>query len=85
MDRREKMLVISRKAEEFIQIGDNIVIKIIKCSNGSVKIGIDAPGELRVLRGELQELPKSFPKPLPKRGLSLRTESKEADVMAEVL
>lgn len=79
------MLVISRKAEEFVQIGDNIVIKIIKCSNGSVKIGIDAPGELRVLRGELQDVPQSFPKPLSKRGLSLRTESKEAEVMAEVL
>lgn len=80
-----KMLVISRKAEEFLQIGDDIVIKVIKCSNGSVKIGIDAPGDLRVLRGELQELPKSFPKPLGKRVLTLRTETKEAEAMAEVL
>jgi carbon storage regulator len=79
------MLVISRKAEEFLQIGEDIVIKVIKCSSGSVKIGIDAPGDLRVLRGELQELPKSFPKPLAKRGLTLRTETKEAEAMAEVL
>jgi carbon storage regulator len=47
------MLVISRKAEEFLQIGENIVVKVIKTSNGSVKIGIEAPGGLRVLRGEL--------------------------------
>ncbi len=57
------MLVISRKTEEIVKIGENIVIKVIKTSNGSVKIGIDAPGGLRVLRGELVqevcELPKT--------------------------
>jgi len=54
------MLVISRKTEEFVQIGKDIVIKIIKSTNGSVKIGIDAPGHLRVMRGELQEEQESF-------------------------
>jgi carbon storage regulator len=49
------MLVISRKSQEFLQIGDQIVVKVIKTSNGSVKIGIDAPGGMRVLRGELIE------------------------------
>lgn len=47
------MLVISRKTSEFVQIGENIVVKIIKTANGSVKIGVDAPGGMRVLRGEL--------------------------------
>lgn len=60
------MLVISRKTEEFLQIGDNIVVKIIKCANGSVKIGIEAPGEIRVLRGELQTDSAQLPKTLPK-------------------
>lgn len=47
------MLVISRKSQEFIQIGDEIVIKIIRTARGSVKIGVEAPGGTRVLRGEL--------------------------------
>ncbi len=49
------MLVISRKQQEFVQIGENIFIKIIKTSRGSVKIGIAAPDECRVLRGELNQ------------------------------
>ncbi|SFI18212.1 carbon storage regulator [Planctomicrobium piriforme] len=56
------MLVISRKSEEFLKIGDDIVIKVIKTSNGSVKIGIEAPGGLRVLRGELLEAVCDLPK-----------------------
>lgn len=53
------MLVISRKAEEFLKIGDDIIVKVIKTTNGSVKIGIEAPGEMRVLRGELAEFTPS--------------------------
>jgi len=47
------MLVLTRKAAETIQIGDNVVIKVIKTGNGAVKIGIDAPSAVRVIRGEL--------------------------------
>ncbi|WP_437225810.1 carbon storage regulator [Planctomicrobium sp. SH661] len=75
------MLVISRKTEEFVQIGDNIMVKIIKCTNGSVKIGIEAPGELRVLRGELQCEPSMLPKALPsyrRSGLNELCESENA-------
>ncbi len=49
------MLVISRKPEEFLQIGDNVKVKIIKTARGSVKIGIEAPGGMRILRGELSD------------------------------
>lgn len=49
------MLVISRKQQEFVQIGDDIVVKVIRTSRGAVKIGIEAPGGVRVLRGELAE------------------------------
>ena len=64
------MLVVARKQHEFIQIGEDIIVKVIKTSRGSVKIGIDAPGGLRVLRGELlfDDLPEEFkPKALPRR------------------
>jgi len=47
------MLVLTRKAAETIQIGENIVIKVIKTGSGTVKIGIDAPDAVRVIRGEL--------------------------------
>ncbi len=49
------MLVLTRKRDEVIQIGDNIVIKILKTGKGAIKIGIDAPGDIRVIRGELLE------------------------------
>lgn len=47
------MLVITRKKDESIRIGDNIEVKIIKIDDGSVKIAIDAPKEVVILRGEL--------------------------------
>ena len=49
------MLVLARKKDETIQIGDSIVIKVISCGRGKVKIGIEAPASVRVLRGELAE------------------------------
>lgn len=52
------MLVLTRKRDEVIQIGDNIVIKILKTGKGAIKIGIEAPGDIRVIRGELLETEK---------------------------
>ena len=49
------MLVLTRKAAETIRIGDDIVIKVIKTGIGSVKFGIEAPANIRVMRGELIE------------------------------
>lgn len=49
------MLVLTRKRDEVIQIGDNIVIKILKTGKGAIKIGVDAPEHIRVIRGELIE------------------------------
>lgn len=49
------MLVLTRKPAEMIKIGDNIVVKVIKTARGAVKIGIEAPDDVRVIRGELLE------------------------------
>ncbi|REJ86031.1 MAG: carbon storage regulator [Planctomycetota bacterium] len=49
------MLVLTRKKSQMIQIGENIVVKVIQTGRGSVKIGVDAPADVRVLRGELSE------------------------------
>jgi len=47
------MLVISRKIEEELKIGDNITIKIIDIEKNQVKIGIDAPRNISIVRAEL--------------------------------
>lgn len=47
------MLVLTRKRNEMIRIGDDVVVKVIKTAKGAVKIGIEAPAHVRVLRGEL--------------------------------
>jgi carbon storage regulator len=49
------MLVLTRKRSEMIRIGDNIVVKVIQTGRSSVKIGIEAPLDVRVLRSELQD------------------------------
>ncbi|TWT55088.1 hypothetical protein Pla22_27420 [Rubripirellula amarantea] len=48
------MLVLTRKADEQILIGDNIKITLVRIKGGQVRIGIEAPREVRVIRGELQ-------------------------------
>ena len=55
------MLVLTRKPAEIIRIGEDIVIKVIKTGKGTVKIGIEAPASVRVMRGELVEDAKSAP------------------------
>ena len=47
------MLVLARKADQKIQIGDNITITILAIKGNTVRVGIDAPREVRVLRAEL--------------------------------
>ncbi len=47
------MLVLTRKQNETIHIGGNVVIKVIATGRGKVKIGIEAPNSIRVRRGEL--------------------------------
>jgi carbon storage regulator len=49
------MLVLTRKRAETIQIGEDIFIKVIRTGRTSVKIGIEAPANVRVIRGELLE------------------------------
>lgn len=49
------MLVLSRKLDESIVIGDGIVVKVISVDKGVVKLGIDAPKNLSIVRSELLE------------------------------
>lgn len=47
------MLVVTRKKDESILIGDNIEIVVVKIDDGSVKLAIKAPRDVTILRKEL--------------------------------
>ena len=47
------MLVITRKKDESLLIGDDIEIKIVKVEDGSVKLAISAPWDVTILRKEV--------------------------------
>jgi carbon storage regulator len=49
------MLILSRRPEEELLIGDDIVIKILFIRGGVVRIGIEAPKSVRVDRGEVRK------------------------------
>ena len=47
------MLVLSRKGGEQLRIGNDITITVLSVQGNRVKIGIDAPGDYRIVRAEL--------------------------------
>ena len=48
------MLVLSRKQNERIRVGDSVVVTIVRVSGDKVRIGIEAPPNVKVLRDELE-------------------------------
>lgn len=50
------MLVITRKSDESITIADNVEITVLEISKDKVKIGINAPKEVKIYRSELKTL-----------------------------
>ena len=49
------MLVLGRKPGEFVKIGENIIVKVIRSEQGDLRLAIDAPKEMNIIRGELYE------------------------------
>ncbi len=49
------MLILTRKIGESIVIGDDIIIKVIETGKHNIRIGIEAPREISVLRQEVYE------------------------------
>ena len=76
------MLVLTRKQDEFIRIGSDIVIRVMKTSKGTVKLGIQAPASVRVLRGEVVAA-MTTEAPAPFEAASFETE--DCEVPYEIL
>ncbi len=67
------MLVLTRKAAEKIQIGAHVTVTVIEVRGRYVRLGIEAPGNVRIIRKELlparpaeastQETPAPLPQP----------------------
>jgi len=49
------VLVVSRKVGQRILIGDKIVVTVVKVSGSGVRIGVEAPPEMAIIREELAE------------------------------
>lgn len=74
------MLVLSRKQQETILIGETIKITVVRIHGNTVRIGIDAPGEVRVLRGEVRERDQlaSLESPSPEDGVQATLQDRVA-------
>lgn len=51
------MLVLSRKTGERIQIGDDVVVTVVRIGPNNVRLGIEAPRDKNIVRDELQTEP----------------------------
>jgi carbon storage regulator CsrA len=54
------MLVLSRKVGERIHVGNDIVLEVRKISGNRVTIAVEAPRDVRILRGELELAAREF-------------------------
>ncbi|MCY6483666.1 carbon storage regulator [Clostridium aestuarii] len=49
------MLVLGRKLGEYVIIDENIKVEVIKSEKGDLRLAIDAPREVEIVRGEIWE------------------------------
>lgn len=56
------MLVLSRRERERIRVGDSIVVTVVRLTGDKVRLGIEAPSDVVVLRGELDNHGGTAPK-----------------------
>lgn len=56
------MLVLSRKVGEKILIGDNISVTVVRVAQGTVRIGVEAPDDLAIVREEIKDQQRTGPR-----------------------
>ncbi len=75
------MLVLSRKIGEKIHVGNDITIEVRRVAGNRVTLAVEAPREVRILRGELKEAAEAFEPiepevtPEPRRRLPLSADT----------
>jgi carbon storage regulator CsrA len=82
------MLVLTRKLQQQIKIGDQITVTILRVKGNSVRIGVQAPRDGRVIRGELPKGdagPEEVPSPSPEATLVLSTEEVGSEAGTEAI
>ena len=86
------MLVLSRKVDDTVIIGDNIKIQVMQVKGNRIRIGIEAPSDVKILRGELAPYgvtsdrdTKSAPKNQPKPRFANSAPAIEFEITAEEL
>ncbi|SDW10341.1 carbon storage regulator, CsrA [Tepidimicrobium xylanilyticum] len=52
------MLVIGRRPGQYVVINDNIIVKVVRSDEGDLRLAIDAPRDIKIIRGELYEREK---------------------------
>ena len=55
------MLVLSRRERQRIKVGDSIIVTVIRVAGDTVRLGIEAPAHVLVLRDELESRPVAEP------------------------
>ncbi len=51
------MLILTRRTGEALHIGNDVVVRVLGVKGGQVRIGIEAPKDVNVVRDELKEKP----------------------------
>jgi carbon storage regulator CsrA len=69
------MLVLSRKIGEKIHVGKDITIEVRRVAGNRVTIAVEAPREVRILRGELKESAEAFEPEQPRRPAAVSAET----------
>ena len=70
------MLVLSRKIGERILIGDDITVTVVRISQGIVRIGIEAPRDMSVVREEVVVHESEEPSENPCEGVEINIPEK---------
>ena len=55
------MLILTRRVGEAVQVGDNVIVRVLGVKGGQVRIGFEVPKEVAVMRTELLGKPAKYP------------------------
>ena len=77
------MLVLTRKTQEKIQIGDSVTITVVRIKGNTVRVGIEAPRDVRVVREELVVRDAAVPRSVEADGSEVATATNSEEDAAE--